>query len=195
MVIIPKQQTPKLRFPEFKDDWKTQEIGQLLSRVGEPVQVGADQKYHEIGIRSHGKGIFHKEPVSGEVLGNKRVFQVHIPAFVVNIVFAWEHAIAQTTESERGFIASHRFPMFVPKDNKSSISFIRYFFLRAYGKHLLGLASPGGAGRNKTLGQKEFSRLKVIVPEVDEQERIATFLSSIDKKIDQILKKQALLSC
>lgn len=193
MAIIQEQKTPKLRFPEFSNDWKMLRIEQLLSRKGKPVQVSAEQKYREIGIRSHGKGIFHKESIYGKSLGNKRVFEVYVPAFVVNIVFAWEHAIALTTESERGFIASHRFPMFISKNGKSDLSFIRYFFLRKYGKHLLGLVSPGGAGRNKTLGQKDFAKLKVIVPDVTEQGKIVSFLSSVDTKIEQLGVKISLL--
>ncbi|WP_019488072.1 hypothetical protein [Kamptonema formosum] len=65
--------------------------------------------YKQIGIRSHGKGIFHKEAVTGRELGNKRVYWVHPNAFVVNIVFAWEQAVALTSSDENGFIASHRF--------------------------------------------------------------------------------------
>lgn len=184
---------PVLRFPEFSGNWNINRIRNYISRVGVPVNVEPEKLYREIGIRSHGKGLFHKEPVTGESLGNKRVFRVHVPAFVVNIVFAWEHAIAVTSDKEEGFIASHRFPMFVPVDGKSTLPFVRYFFLREHGKHLLELASPGGAGRNKTLGQKDFEKLKVVFPEVAEQQKIASFLTAVDSKIEQLSKKKALL--
>ncbi len=190
---VKEQNVPVLRFPGFSGDWNIDRIKNYISRVGVAVNVEPEKLYREIGIRSHGRGLFHKEPVTGKSLGNKRVFEIHVPAFVVNIVFAWEHAIAVTSDNEKGFIASHRFPMFVPVDGKSSLPFVRYFFLRKYGKHLLGLASPGGAGRNKTLGQKNFDKLKVIFPEVDEQQKIAAFLTAVDSKIEQLSKKKALL--
>ena len=193
MAAIQQKTVPVLRFSEFSGDWNIDRIENYISRVGVPVSTEPEKMYREIGIRSHGRGIFHKEPVTGKSLGNKRVFEVHIPAFVVNIVFAWEHAIAVTSDSEEDYIASHRFPMFVPTDGKSTLSFVRYFFMRKYGKHLLGLASPGGAGRNKTLGQKDFAKLKVIFPEIAEQQKIASFLTSVDTKIEQLGKKKALL--
>jgi len=193
MTAIQQQTVPALRFPEFSGDWNIDRVENYISRVGVPVSIEPEKLYREIGIRSHGRGIFHKEPVTGKSLGNKRVFEVHIPAFVVNIVFAWEHAIAVTSDNEEGFIASHRFPMFVPADGKSTLPFVRYFFIRKYGKHLLGLASPGGAGRNKTLGQKDFAKLKLIFPEVNEQQKIVSFLTSVDTKIEQLDKKKALL--
>ncbi|AXY33855.1 restriction endonuclease subunit S [Yersinia pseudotuberculosis] len=47
------------------------------------------------------------------------------------------------------------------------------------------IASPGGAGRNKTLGQKEFEKLEFLIPEsLNEQQKIAGFLSSIDALVD-----------
>ena len=143
--------------------------------------------YQQIGIRSHTKGIFYKEKVSGAELGDKSVFWIEPDCFIVNIVFAWEHAIAKTTENEIGMIASHRFPMFKPKEGVMNLDYLLYFFKSLRGKHLLGLASPGGAGRNKTLGQSEFVKLQIPVPSIEEQTAIAQVLQAADKEI-QLLK-------
>ena len=51
-------------------------------------------------------------------------------------------------------IASHRFPMFRPKEKIIDLDFALYFFKSKWGKKLLEIGSPGGAGRNKTLSQK-----------------------------------------
>ena len=177
---------PRLRFPEFRDsgEWQKRKISALLMKAVSPVNVDSSTTYQEIGIRSHGKGIFHKEPISGKVLGEKRVFWVEEDAFVLNIVFAWEQAVAVTSAAEKGMIASHRFPMFKARPSKADVNFIKYFFLTKKGKELLGIASPGGAGRNKTLGQKDFENLEFLSPSaVEEQEEIANFLSSLDTLI------------
>lgn len=186
--LLPRhgETSPRLRFPEFRDSktWNTQTISCLLEKATEPVEIEADRMYREIGIRSHGKGIFHKETTNAEAIGGKRVFWVVEGALVLNIVFAWEQAVATTSEAEVGMIASHRFPMYTPKKRRCDVSFLKYFFLTEAGRFLLGLASPGGAGRNRTLGQKEFERLKIDVPqEVEEQTRIADCLSSLDALI------------
>ena len=188
------ENVPTLRFPEFKGEWNKGVISDFLTKVADPVSVERGRIYREIGVRSHGRGVFHKEAVSGELLGDKRVFWVRPNAFVLNIVFAWEQAVALTTEAERGFIASHRFPMFVPAAQKADLGFVQRFFLRKQGKHLLKLASPGGAGRNKTLGQNEFSKLAVIFPPVPEQKKIAAFLGAVDEKLDALRRKRELLA-
>lgn len=187
---LQKSCVPKLRFPEFQGDWQAGTIRQYLQRVVEPVDVKLDEQYRQIGVRSHGKGLFHKDAVFGSDLGEKRVFWVRPNALVINIVFAWEQAIALTTENERGMIASHRFPMFSPVEGKSDLNFKLHFFMRKQGKELLTLASPGGAGRNKTLGQSEFMKLKVTLPVAEEQKKIAAFLSAVDSKLAALRRKR-----
>lgn len=184
---------PKLRFPEFQGGWNSHKTNELFDRIKNGVEVRQDEFYQEIGIRSHGKGVFHKTPVSGKSLGTKRVFWIKKNVFILNIVFAWEQAVAKTTENETGLIASHRFPMFEPKKNLADLDYFLGFFLTKKGKHLLGLASPGGAGRNKTLGQKVFDELNVVHPSLPEQQKIASFLSAVDQKIGQLTRKKELL--
>ncbi len=176
-------------------EWTEYTIGECLERVERPVDVQADEMYTQIGIRSHGKGIFYKEPVTGASLGNKAVYWVEPDCFVLNIVFAWEQAVSKTTQNEVGMIGSHRFPMYRPVDNKIDVDYLIAYMLTKRGKDLLEAASPGGAGRNRTLGQDRFMKSKIVLPTPDEQKRIAEILATQDKiieleqqKIEEILK-------
>lgn len=170
------------------NDWACVNYSEAFNRVSLKVDVEPSKIYREIGIRSHGKGIFHKPKITGESLGNKRVFNINVGALVFNIVFAWEQAVALFSNQENGFIASHRFPMYVGKRNKAYEPFFHKFFLTPRGKYLLNLASPGGAGRNKTLGQKELNELKLPLPPLPEQKKIAEILSTWDKAIEKLEK-------
>ena len=177
-------------------DWEVEKIDKILQRVRKPVQVKENEQYFQIGIRSHGKGLFYKESVSGEMLGNKSVFWIEPDSFIVNIVFAWEQAVARTTKNEIGMIASHRFPMYQPKNKKTNIDYLLYLFKSRRGKYFLELASPGGAERNKTLGQNEFRELNIPLPPLKEQEKIAEILTTWDEAITkqtELLRAKELL--
>lgn len=165
-------------------DWFLMTIGDCLQRVERPVEVNPNELYTQIGIRSHGKGLFYKEPVKGESLGNKAVFWIEPNCFILNIVFAWEQAIGKTTQSEAGMIGSHRFPMYRPIGNKVDIDYLIAYFLTKRGTDILQEASPGGAGRNKTLGQDRFLKSKIILPPIEEQQKIAAILTTQDKVIE-----------
>lgn len=166
------------------EGWRTAKLGELLERIVKPVKVAADSIYQEIGIRSHGRGVFHKDPVSGEELAEKRVFSVVEDSLVLNIVFAWEHAVAMTSRRDVGLIASHRFPMYLARDGKCDLRFVLHYLLSPQGKELLDLASPGGAGRNRTLGQDAFEAIKMPCPPLDEQTKIAEALDTWDRAIE-----------
>lgn len=168
--------------------WKKIKLSDCLTRVERPVEVMQDEHYVQIGIRSHGKGLFHKESVTGEELGNKAVYWVEPDCFILNIVFAWEQAVGKTTASEAGMIASHRFPMYRPKDNVVDIDYLISFFMTKKGKDILEAASPGGAGRNRTLGQERFLNSVITLPPIAEQRKIAEILSAQDRIIELKMK-------
>ena len=173
------------------EEWETKALGQVLTRVSNAVDVEPETMYTQIGIRSHGNGLFYKEPVSGEELGNKSVFWIEPGCFILNIVFAWEQAIGKTTEQEVGMIASHRFPMYKPND--LDIDYLVFYLLTKRGTVLLDLASPGGAGRNRTLGQEHFLKSKVPLPPLPEQQKIAEILTAQDAVIALLQKQIELL--
>ena len=164
--------------------WDEHILGDCLSRVERPVVVKPNKLYTQIGIRSHGRGLFYKEPVTGATLRNKTVFWIEPGCFIVNIVFAWEQAIGKTTQSEVGMIGSHRFPMYRPVNDRVDIDYLVSYFLTKRGTDILEAASPGGAGRNKTLGQERFLKSKIILPPIEEQRKIAAILTAQDKVIE-----------
>lgn len=172
-------------------DWDVYMLGDCLSRVERPVEVKPNELYTQIGIRSHGKGLFYKEPVTGAALGNKAVFWIEPDCFIVNIVFAWEQAIGKTTQSEVGMIGSHRFPMYRPVNDRVDIDYLISYFLTKRGTDILEAASPGGAGRNKTLGQDRFLKSKITLPPIEEQRKIAAILTTQDRVIELKEKRLA----
>ena len=175
----------------FPADWDVHMLGDCLSRVEKPVEVKPNELYTQIGIRSHGKGLFYKEPVTGAALGNKAVFWIEPDCFIVNIVFAWEQAIGKTTQSEVGMIGSHRFPMYRPVNDRVDIDYLISYFLTKRGTDILEAASPGGAGRNKTLGQDRFLKSKIVLPPIEEQQKIAAILTTQDRVIELKEKRLA----
>ena len=172
-------------------DWDVYMLGECLSRVERPVEVKPNELYTQIGIRSHGKGLFYKEPVTGAALGNKAVFWIEPDCFIVNIVFAWEQAIGKTTQFEVGMIGSHRFPMYRPVNDRVDIDYLISYFLTKRGTDILEAASPGGAGRNKTLGQERFLKSKIVLPPIEEQQKIAAILTTQDRVIELKEKRLA----
>lgn len=188
-----KSNEPLIRFGRFSGDYEVVRIENILKRYLSPVILEDSIAYRQIGIRSHGKGVFHKGISTKSEIGGKRVFWIKPNLFILNIVFAWERAVAKTSSEEVGLIASHRFPMYEVDNEKIRLDYILNYFLTQKGQRLLELASPGGAGRNKTLGQKEFGRLLLKVPCIEEQKSVENLIVKVNKLIEQLQTKHSLL--
>jgi len=164
-------------FPEIPTGWELKKLRRLVSQVKRPVTVDPGAEYREIGIRSWGRGVFHKDAVRGAQLDEKSVFQVEPGDFVLNIVFAWEGAVAVVTENERGMVGSHRFPTF-RCGSELDPEFLLLVFKTERGRALLEMNSPGAAGRNKTLRVHQFLNEFIPVPSAEVQREIVSCIKA-----------------
>jgi len=112
---------------------------------------------------------------------------------VVNITFAWEHAIAVATSADDGLLVSHRFPTY-RADGLSDIQFLKFLVSRKNFRNALELISPGGAGRNRVLDKGAFLSLTVSVPStIPEQAQIGNLFDKLDEIIALHQRKRELL--
>jgi len=133
-----------------------------LVRREQPIEL--DGAYPELGIRSFGKGTFHKPPLSGSEVGTKRLYRIEPGDLLFSNVFAWEGAIAIARPENAGRFGSHRFITCRAVSELTSAEFLRYYFLTDEGMLKIGEGSPGGAGRNRTLGLEKLMAIEVPAP-------------------------------
>ena len=129
-----------------------------------PVTVMLNGNYPEVGIRSFGKGTFHKPAISGADIPTKRLFQIRADDLLFSNVFAWEGAVAVATLADDGRYGSHRFISLVVDRERALPAYLKAWFLTPLGLQQLQHASPGGAGRNRTLGLEALASLRVPLP-------------------------------
>jgi len=173
---------PAIRFEGFVEDWQKKPLGAIVIPYSDPVEVPHDG-YERLGIRSHGKGVFHEYVEAGKEITTAQLHRVAAHNFIVNITFAWEHAVAVTCDSDTGKLVSHRFPQFSMVDGIHD-QFLKYLILDARFRHHLLLSSPGGAGRNRVLKIPEMLEYEMMIPDIQEQKQIAGYLNSLDDLIE-----------
>ena len=142
------------------------EVAPLIRR---PVEIELDGEYPELGVRSFGRGTFHKPALAGAEVGTKKLFEIVSGDLLFNIVFAWEGAVAIAQPEDAGRVGSHRFLTCVPEPTIATTDFLLFYFQSLDGLQRLGEASPGGAGRNRTLGLKKLEAIEVPVPPLETQ--------------------------
>lgn len=154
------------------------------------VEIELSKNYPELGIRSFGKGTFHKPALSGAEVGTKKLFRIEVNDLLFQIVFAWEGAVAIAQPEDHERFGSHRFLTCVPQAGIATSSFLCFHFLTEKGLEDLGKASPGGAGRNRTLGLKALENVKVPVPLFEKQ----LWFDNLTTKVDTMkrLRKETI---
>ncbi len=159
-----------VRFREAIADAPCRPMAEVAPLVRREVVIAMEGSYPELGIRSFGKGTFHKPPLDGAEVGSKRLFRIEAGELVFSNVFAWEGAIAVAKQEDSGRFGSHRFMSCVADRRLASADFLRYYFLTDAGMEKIGKASPGGAGRNRTLGLDKLMAIEVPIPSVKAQQ-------------------------
>lgn len=165
---------PTLRFPEFSGDWKEKRIENLFSEFKSGHGITASQIF--------GSG---KYPVFG---GNGlRGFTEKYTHNGFYLLIGRQGALCGNINRSKGkaFISEHAIAC---KANETSdtewlAQRLEYFDLNRLSE---SSAQPG-------LSVNKILRYKLIVPLIYEQQKIASFLTAIDSKIEQLTKKKSLL--
>lgn len=185
--------TGSQRFPEFHgQEWEILKISDFTKQAIR-VKNKPDKPFLAMGIRSHGKGTFLKPDFEPSKIDMTELYEVKENDLIVNITFAWEGAIAIVGKNDEGALVSHRFPTYEFQTERMIPEFFRYVIRQKEFIERLGIISPGGAGRNRVLSKKDFVKLEVKIPKVEEQKKIAAVLNSCDAEINVLQSKLAAL--
>lgn len=160
------------------------EVAPIIRRE---VEINEEEQYPELGIRCFGKGTFHKPALTGVEVGTKKIFQIKEGDLVFSNVFAWEGGIAVAQKEDNNRYGSHRFISCVTNNDKALADFLCFHFLSPKGLEDINACSPGGAGRNKTLGLDKLMKIKVPVPDIKLQKEFV----DLNNKLRIILNQNA----
>ena len=180
-LITLHQRKPIVSRHSFNIDWEQRKLDELLEKYEDPVETPHDG-YERVGIRSHAKGTFHSFVEPGKELDTAKMHRVAADKFILNITFAWEHAVAITDENDAGKLVSHRFPQF-SFDEKITSHYFKYLMLDKKFREHLELSSPGGAGRNRVLKISDMLKYEIKLPSIAEQKKIGEYFDNLDNLI------------
>ncbi|HYN78567.1 MAG TPA: restriction endonuclease subunit S, partial [Lamprocystis sp. (in: g-proteobacteria)] len=162
-------------------------LGEVAPIVRRPVAIELDGAYPELGVRSFGRGTFHKPTLIGADLDWQKLFRVQAGDLVISNIKAWEGAIAVVGPDDHGRVGSHRYITCVAKEGVTTPEFLCFYLLTNAGIEQVQAASPGSADRNRTLAMSRLGQIIVPVPTIDKQLEF----SALQAKVAAIRQAQA----
>lgn len=176
-----EKNVPKLRFNGFNDEWKKSTFKELTKKVGPKNKNNEEFKVYSI---SNKYGFIPQD----EQFENSRLDNLDKSAYKVvrKGDFAYNPARINVgsiglLEEESGIVSS-LYVCFRFAENLNNQFFKEYFSTYKFNKDVLRNVE---GGVRDYLFYENFIRLKVNVPSKEEQERIANFLTKVDKIIEK----------
>jgi type I restriction enzyme S subunit len=151
-------------FRRITDGAPRRPMSEIAPLERRPVQIKEDECYPELGIRSFGRGTFHKPALKGSEITWQKLFRIHSGDIVLSNIKAWEGAIGVATEEDHNRVGSHRYLTCVVNPDAATANFVCFYLLTREGLEHVGHASPGSADRNRTLGMRALMGIPVPVP-------------------------------
>jgi type I restriction enzyme S subunit len=182
------------RYIDLTNGVKFKPMNSVAPIIRRPVEIDLDTKYPELGIRNFGKGTFHKPALTGLEVGTKKIYQIKTGDLIFSNVFAWEGGIAVAQDEDNDRYGSHRFISCNCDLEQVLPEFLNFHFLSQNGLEEIIRCSPGGAGRNKTLGLKKLEAIKVPVPDIEEQKKFVSLLLQFNQLEKQKVEREKELS-
>ena len=156
-------------FQEIIEGTEYHPMAEAAPIVRRKVEVDMAGQYPELGVRSFGKGVFHKPTIIGSELDWQKLYRVEKGDLVISNIKAWERAIAVAGRTDHNRVGSHRYITCVPKKDLITADFLCFYLLTDDGIEKVQEASPGSADRNRTLAMKRLENIDVPVPNYDKQ--------------------------
>ena len=156
-------------FRQIIDGAPYRPMAEVAPLVRRPVEIEPDQSYPELGVRSFGRGTFHKPALDGSKLTWQKLFLIQEGDLVFSNIKAWEGAFAVAKPEDHNRVGSHRYLTCVPVESIVTANFLWFYLQSQEGLEKVAAASPGSADRNRTFGQKALAAIKVPAPPIDRQ--------------------------
>ena len=187
---------PVLRFSGFKGNWKSRSVSKDFTKIRNGF-VGTATPYYDVSGHAYLQG---KNIKNGSVDATGLVFvndefhkkQSKSKLKVDDILMVQSGHVGEcaVVEAEYENANCHALIVMTPKAGVSSKFYI-YFFHSEVGRRLIHKITTGNT--IKHILTSDLKPLVVFAPLLEEQQKIASFLSSVDSKITKLREKRELL--
>ncbi|ETN94009.1 restriction endonuclease subunit S [Zhouia amylolytica] len=186
-----KRLIPQLRFPEFTSSWEKKYIKSIAKVVGGGTPSTTNDEYWNGEINW-----FTPTEIKFNVVSesNRKITELGLnnsSATILpkgTILLTTRATIGEVAIAQEECTTNQGFQSLIV--NKSNSNQFVFDLIKVYRNELYKRAN---GSTFKEISKKEIEKIKVLIPQLPEQQKIASFLTDVDAKITQLTKKKELL--
>ena len=180
------KRVPKVRFPEFEGEWEEKKGRELFNNKRKK-----GESHLPIYSVTQDQGLVSRDSLQRH-MGNNASDEANLQAnpgdLVYNMMRMWQGAVGICHQD---CMVSPAYVILEPR-NVNPEFFIQLFKNSRY-LYFLNVFSQGITSDRLRLYFRDFIQIKFNLPSLPEQQKIVTFLSTVDTRIQQLSRKKALL--
>lgn len=163
-------------------------LGEVLDLSLDEVPVEPSATYRMAGVYSFGRGLFAREPISGADTSYRKLTRIHGRQFVYSRLFAWEGAVAVVPPDFDGFFLSHEFPTFRIRESRVLPEYLDHVARWPVFHDSLAGSTRGLGLRRQRVHIEQLLDIRIPLPELDDQHRIAARLDKLSSRLNRARK-------
>jgi type I restriction enzyme S subunit len=187
---------PKLRFKEFSGEWEDKRLSTFSTKSN---NKNKDESITDVFTNSAVNGIVSQRDFFDKDIANQNnlggYYIVSNNDFIYNPRISTSAPVGPLNRNHLGTgVMSPLYTVFTVQEDKVSLDYLeRYFKSSKWYKYMCNIANYGARSDRMNITNNDFFSMPIPLPSKQEQEKIASFLTSVDTKIEQLSRKEELL--
>ncbi len=169
------------------EDWEIRKLQDILYPVDKTkrrILIQENELYQTLKTKLYGKGIVLNPPVSGKKIKSKYLFKLEPGDFIYSKINIRKGACGIIREKEAKAVVSSEHPILRPRESMLYIEFLDYFLKVPTTWKIISKEAKGFSGKER-VKLKEFLKLEIPLPPIEEQKAIAKVLDSVREAIEK----------
>lgn len=154
-------------------------IGDIATRATDRVAVEHDAEYQTIGLLNRGRGVFNRPRVRGSETKYSTYYRVRPGQLIFSKLFAWEGSVTVIPDGYENRFVSPEFPTYNLHRDVADQRYIDHVVKWEGFTEKLSSATTGMGQRRQRVNPDKFEAIRIPLPDLPEQRRIATHLDRI----------------
>lgn len=180
---------PAIRFEKFSSSYKQYKLGEITNSVSRPIKMEDEEDYNLVTVKRRNEGIVDRGIFKGREVKVKNQYKIEVGDFLISKRQIIHGACEIVPKNLDGAIVSNEYHILHGKKNLLLTEYLNLLSTLPKIKNYFALACVGVDIEKMLFRIEDWKKRSVMIPSIDEQQKIALFFKLLNQKIEKQQEK------